>query len=78
MNTPRAYIIPDIVAPCLDCPERYAGCHSTCKKYQAYKEDVAATKKTIIDKLKGERAAENYTIKKLYINKQIRRAKKRK
>ena len=78
MNTPRACIFPDIVAPCLDCPERYAGCHSKCKKYQAYKEEVSTVKTKIIDKLKGERAAENYTLKKLYINKQRRRAAKQK
>lgn len=24
-------------APCLNCPDRYSGCHDTCEKYQTYK-----------------------------------------
>lgn len=27
-----------INAPCRDCPDRYLGCHDTCKKYISYKE----------------------------------------
>lgn len=25
-------------APCLDCAERHAHCHSSCERYKAYKE----------------------------------------
>lgn len=24
-------------APCLNCPDRYSGCHDACEKYQTYK-----------------------------------------
>lgn len=25
-------------SPCLDCPDRHPGCHSTCDKYQQFKQ----------------------------------------
>lgn len=25
-----------VKAPCKDCPDRVSGCHSVCKKYQAF------------------------------------------
>lgn len=26
-----------MTAPCKDCPNRYVGCHSECRAYQAYR-----------------------------------------
>ena len=26
-------------APCKDCPDRAAGCHSSCEKYRAFREE---------------------------------------
>jgi hypothetical protein len=28
-----------LLAPCKDCPERVLGCHSTCEKYIAFREE---------------------------------------
>lgn len=29
-----------IKGPCLNCEERYVGCHSKCKKYQQYRKEL--------------------------------------
>ena len=28
-------------APCKDCPDRAAGCHGKCEKYQAFRAEIA-------------------------------------
>ena len=28
-------------APCNNCPDRHAGCHGSCEKYAAFKEEKA-------------------------------------
>lgn len=28
-----------LTPPCKDCPERYLGCHSSCEKYQMFREE---------------------------------------
>lgn len=32
-------------APCMNCNERIIGCHSTCKKYEQFKNESNAIKK---------------------------------
>lgn len=32
----------DMIAPCKDCTERHAACHSECGKYQQYTENRKA------------------------------------
>lgn len=35
-------------APCLNCPNRYLGCHDTCQKYLTYRkeQDIVNTKRS--------------------------------
>ena len=35
-------------APCLNCPDRYLGCHDTCQKYLTYRkeQDIVNTKRS--------------------------------
>ena len=33
--------------PCLNCPDRTVECHSTCKEYIKYKEELRAWKKGV-------------------------------
>ena len=30
--------------PCKDCPDRVLGCHKTCEKYLAYREELDAVR----------------------------------
>lgn len=41
-------------APCLDCPDRYLGCHDTCEKYLAYRKE----QDIFNEKLRKERGLE--------------------
>lgn len=34
-----------IPSPCLHCGDRYVGCHSNCKKYEQYKEEIEEIKR---------------------------------
>lgn len=34
-------------SPCKDCPRRFAGCHSICPEYAAFREQIASDKKKI-------------------------------
>lgn len=45
--------------PCLDCPERKLGCHSSCKKYKAYRKKK--------DKEKENRRKEAYKYGRNYL-----------
>ena len=44
--------------PCLNCPDRHTGCHSSCEKYLAYKEELARIK----DKMAKEKQEFNLTV----------------
>lgn len=47
-----------INAPCKDCPYRYVGCHSVCKRYAMFVE----VNNQIKEKIKRERLADDITI----------------
>jgi hypothetical protein len=36
-------------APCLNCPEKYPGCHDHCDKYKEWKERYQAQQKHLAD-----------------------------
>lgn len=36
----RNYV--NVAAPCKGCADRHSGCHGSCEKYLAYKEEMAA------------------------------------
>lgn len=46
--------------PCLNCQKRHLGCHSTCKEYKAFKEQL----ESIHEKKKEEFAAIDYLVAK--------------
>ena len=60
MYVHRAFVVPKVASPCLDCKDRCVGCHSKCELYQKYAKDVRQAKTDITNRYKGTRAAENY------------------
>lgn len=36
-----------VVVPCMNCSDRHINCHSTCEKYNDYKEDKEVENKAI-------------------------------
>jgi ribosomal protein S4 len=43
-------------APCKDCPDRKVGCHSTCKKYLAFRQERIELNKKIYKQKEAEYA----------------------
>lgn len=52
--------------PCLNCEDRILGCHSTCEKYIAYKNEITRRRNLKIKRLKDEEyfIMKNYQYKK--------------
>ena len=51
-------VMPHADAPCLNCPDRCAGCHSTCEKYLAFREARMQLNKEITEAVIKEKTVE--------------------
>lgn len=64
-----------ISSPCLDCEDREPGCHGSCEKYLAYKDQVAALNRAVYEQ-KGS-AAQEYSYEKDTMIRRKKRAKQK-
>ena len=68
-TTPRAWMYKKTIAPCKDCPERQVGCHSKCRKYADWSEQMKKNRIEITNTYRADREVEDYTVKEKLKNK---------
>lgn len=64
-NVLRTHIYNNLlpIAPCKDCTDRHVGCHGKCENYVKWRAEKDKIHVEYIEKYKGERAIEDYTVK---------------
>lgn len=49
-------------SPCMNCPDRQAGCHGACERYKSYRTDLDAHKQEQRGLRAGTKDADGYGI----------------
>ena len=56
-NTGKA-TMPVASSPCFECPDRVLGCHGTCEKYKAFKDERIELSYEIRKKARAEKSSD--------------------
>lgn len=70
-NVPRTQVYKKPMGPCKDCADRCVNCHANCEMYISWKAECDKAYHEYVNALKGERAVEDYTIRKINKYKRI-------
>lgn len=62
MKSAAKLMMPRPDPPCIDCKDRVVGCHGTCEKYKAFKEERYKLWNQIRDCQAKEKSVEHFLI----------------